>query len=636
MKESPGDKNKKSATFINSEGEDNILIKNEKGLIIYKQKLEKLYYDHEAKDKKINETIKYGYSEKTKNLVPSYIILPFGLKKIVWDIYISIIIIYQLFIIPFDIGFNKECFLNESSQKSMLSFHLFVYICYMFDVILNFFTALINEKGEYEYGFEQIGIDYIRKMLIFDIATCIPLEIIISFNRSECFSSSVSINKILQFFSFVRFFKLKTLNRLIDKHVNAKMVTYVRLLKVLIFFYYMCHLIGCLITGTSQTLLKKLNVYLANNPNFSNFEKFSISYAYALFNGIYLILGNDISFETNSEKIIIIIVNVIALITNANVFGYVAMLLSNGSGNEGDTTLRTKLDHLNDFLNYQEVESELKKKINDYNILMFKRQRDLFYEEELFNDLPDCLKVEAKFQMWKGTYFVMDRLFANNEISSEFFSEAILKMKGKIFGQDERITYEGEQSMDFYLIPKGGKCNVSLHGVVVRELKQGDYFGEIAIWLKSQKRSASVTSLARSDYLVIQGKDFLSLLRNHPKEADIFKNVAKENFNRTIYMSRLSLVSRLIMNKNKVIDCFFKKNLYVAINTPNVDVKKYIYLKNRIQTKDLWLIHKNIKEEVDYRFNNGKIFNKKFKSNNFVKMLKIFIITHMEDLNYII
>ena len=54
---------------------------------------------------------------------------------------------------------------------------------------------------------------------------------------------------------------------------------------------------------------------------------------------------------------------------------------------------------------------------------------------------------------------------------------------------------------------------------------------------------------------------------------------------------------------------------------------------NRIETKDMWVIHHEIK--IDHHYNNGKIFNKKFKENKFVKMIKTFIMAHMEQLNYI-
>ena len=560
---------------------DNILNENKTKLEFFSKRLDELFFDNEEKTKKMEKLIKYGNSEKKEGFVPYYIIFPYGLIRMIWDVSLSIVILLQLILIPFDIGFNKECFMDQTITNTFKNLYIFVYICYFLDMVFNFFTALINEKGEYEYDLEIIANHYIQTTFFTDLISCVPLDVISTVDLNLCLKPNSNILKFFQLLGFVRFFKLKTLDRLVEKYIHAKMIKYVRLFKVLFFFYFMCHMIGCIVTGTSKTLLDKIRPILTG----TNINKFINIYFYALFNGIFLILGNDFTFTNNSEKILITIVNIIALITNANVFGYVGMLLSNSSGETGDSTIRLRLDVINDFLNYQGIPNDLRERINNYNILMFKRQKDLFYGEDIFKDLPDCLKVYSKFQMWKSSYFIMDKFFTNNNnLSSDFLFETILKMKGRIYEKDERIIHEGEENMDLFFIPNGGKCNVVIHGIVVRELNQGDYFGEIAIWLKSQKRSASVDSLLRSDYLYIPGNDFLSILRNFPKEAEIFKDLAKKNFKRTVHMSRLSLISQIIMHKNKIVDCFFKKNLYVSIRKPNINYKyHYFYINIEFQ-----------------------------------------------------
>ena len=129
-----------------------------------------------------------------------------------------------------------------------------------------------------------------------------------------------------------------------------------------------------------------------------------------------------------------------------------------------------------------------------------------------------------------------------------------------MFLVSERIIQEGENSTDFYMLPSGGRCAVKVHGVMMRVLKEGEFFGETAIFLTSEKRSASVDSLNLSDILYIEGRDFLSLLRNHQEKTEFFKRLAMSNFFNTVPFTRIALATQLFPKQTSL--PLFKKNLY--------------------------------------------------------------------------
>eukprot|EP00340_Litonotus_pictus_P001385 CAMPEP_0170526920 /NCGR_PEP_ID=MMETSP0209-20121228/12335_1 /TAXON_ID=665100 ORGANISM="Litonotus pictus, Strain P1" /NCGR_SAMPLE_ID=MMETSP0209 /ASSEMBLY_ACC=CAM_ASM_000301 /LENGTH=262 /DNA_ID=CAMNT_0010817047 /DNA_START=372 /DNA_END=1157 /DNA_ORIENTATION=- len=261
-----------------------------------------------------------------------------------------------------------------------------------------------------------------------------------------------------------------------------------------------------------------------------------------------------------------ILINIISLVANGYVFGYVANLLNNNSENEGG--ISTELDKMKEFVNFHGFEPKLKERIEKYYTIMFKRQRDLFLGEEVFSDVSDLVLVQVKFEMWKETYFSFDKFFINKEVSVEFFADALKCMKAKVFLENERIVNEGEKSFDFYFVTSGAKCQIMIHGIIINILYEGESFGEVSVFLQSGRRSASVQSITLSDYVYIPGRDFLRILRDHPTVAEFIKQRAYENFYRTISMTRVNVMSRLLGSDK--FETIFKKDLYSG-NTRTVE-----------------------------------------------------------------
>ncbi len=189
---------------------------------------------------------------------------------------------------------------------------------------------------------------------------------------------------------------------------------------------------------------------------------------------------------------------------------------------------------------------------------------NLFFQNDMFDGLCDSLVVQSKFQYWKNNYFQFDHFFRNCQ--SQFFIDSILVMKAKMVVRNERLIHEGESSTDFYFITDGGSCAVSVHGVRIKILQKGDYFGETAVFMTSEKRTASVDSLILSDLLYIEGGDFVNLLRNHHEEQAKLKSIAMANFFNTVGLTRVSLATQLFPSNTS--EPLFKNSFYDVGTAP--------------------------------------------------------------------
>ena len=76
------------------------------------------------------------------------------------------------------------------------------------------------------------------------------------------------------------------------------------------------------------------------------------------------------------------------------------------------------------------------------------------------------------------------------------------------------IAKEGEGSLALHII-LDGTAEVSVHGSPKRELRAGDYFGEISL-IDGRKRSASVTATTDLHTFAVPYVPFQSLLESEP------------------------------------------------------------------------------------------------------------------------
>jgi CRP-like cAMP-binding protein len=80
--------------------------------------------------------------------------------------------------------------------------------------------------------------------------------------------------------------------------------------------------------------------------------------------------------------------------------------------------------------------------------------------------------------------------------------------------QGKEMATEGDRGREFFVLLKG-EAEVTRNGARINTMKEGDFFGEIALVTK-MPRTASVTATTDVDVLVITERDFDALLKRSP------------------------------------------------------------------------------------------------------------------------
>lgn len=126
---------------------------------------------------------------------------------------------------------------------------------------------------------------------------------------------------------------------------------------------------------------------------------------------------------------------------------------------------------------------------------------------------PDALKKVALFS--DGDHF--------------FLSQVIQALRPEIVAEGETIITKGEIGREMYLLARGEVEVLDDEGKVMKVLKDGDCFGEVAL-LMSTPRVANVRARSSCDLFVLSKVDFNRILHDHPQFAQGVMEIAKERY----------------------------------------------------------------------------------------------------------
>jgi hypothetical protein len=119
-----------------------------------------------------------------------------------------------------------------------------------------------------------------------------------------------------------------------------------------------------------------------------------------------------------------------------------------------------------------------------------------------------------------------------------FLSQVSLALRPMQVAAGEQIIRKGDMGREMYLLARGEVEVLDDAGAVVKTLKDGDVFGEIAILL-SRPRTASVRAKTSCDLFVLDKSDFRRILRDHQQFAQGVAKVAQERFNLDVTVQSL-------------------------------------------------------------------------------------------------
>lgn len=145
-----------------------------------------------------------------------YVINPFGYKYLIWNLIMSLLIIYAMTYMPYGL-----VFVNNSPTKEAIEDYMNIF--FVIDIFVNFFTVIFDEEGQPIVSKRLIALDYIKGFFLLDLLSSIPFNL---------FSSGSSANKLLRILKIprlIRMFKLAKVLRLKDLYKGTSLSYFLKI-----------------------------------------------------------------------------------------------------------------------------------------------------------------------------------------------------------------------------------------------------------------------------------------------------------------------------------------------------------------------------------------------------------------------
>jgi hypothetical protein len=526
-----------------------------------------LFMDWKEKEKRINLIMKTGNFNASKDTVPFYIILPNQRTKRIWDIFISLASVVSLLYVTIDIGWNYECFVDDMSTIKNLYTVFAVLFC--MDIFFNCITAYLDDKNIYSYDLGVIISNYLHDGMPYDLLSTIPWDKLSTFDLNNCASPGISSAKIFYLIFFLRILRINTFFVLIEK-IFSKYAMIIRLVKLFIYIILIANISGNIFCALSPSLYIIIfkDCYDQYGPTTFEFKqccnlktKNNIVgyYLFALYTGLLLTMGTDFQTQTTFEQWFMVLLVIFSTILNASIYGNVAVILGNISFGVSPI-LREKIDTMTAYMNFMKFDPMFTNQIQEYHLNIWFKQRNMMYEESFFGDMSAALHKIMLLVQYKPSFFIKNKLLP--VISKRFILDMVVLFEPKIYMTNDIIITEGESTCDVFFASETTYCKVYIGGQWVKDLMSGDYFGEIAIFLRSKRRTSTILCYKDSDFLGLSGENFQLLLRNYPEDYLRIKNRAVQSFISSVKFYPSNLFAKLVPN-NKLKDYLFRKSIYL-------------------------------------------------------------------------
>lgn len=223
--------------------------------------------------------------------------------------------------------------------------------------------------------------------------------------------------------------------------------------------------------------------------------------------------GNDVGPRGTFQLMFVFIVLILGAIINANIFGNMAVLIS--AYNRKASIFQEKLETANETMKNLKIPDKIQDDVKSY---LTYTQSTLDHQNELdkfLTMLSPSLKREISRHINLDA-LNQNQVFSNNE---EIINAVLNDLNTKLFLPEDEIIRQNTEGDKMFFIAKGefevlvtDENNVSR---TTNSLKNGDYFGEVAL-IKKCKRTATVVSKNYSTIAELSANNFNLLIQRYP------------------------------------------------------------------------------------------------------------------------
>jgi hypothetical protein len=232
----------------------------------------------------------------------------------------------------------------------------------------------------------------------------------------------------------------------------------------------------------------------------------------------------DITPETPAQKVYALFVMGLGVGVFSYIIANIATILVNLD--PARAGYLRQMEQLAVFMRYRNIPPALQERIRDYYRYLWEH-RTGFDESHLLGTLPPTLSTEVALSLRRD---LVQRVPLFQDADPGFIREVALEAQAVLYLPGDFILKAGEHGRDMFFLSQGRAEVLSADGATVYDtLEEGDFFGEIALFL-NQPRTASVRAL---DYCYLYRLDramFDRIRAHYPDIAARIERLARTRY----------------------------------------------------------------------------------------------------------